>query len=97
MRFTGLAEVEFKRDPRNGQFKVLDINPRVGAGTHCPDVPVLISLSSLAPGQGDPVPRLRGRAGERWVLLSADLRVAIEEMLGGRLSLWTTCARFAAR
>src|SRR5579864_2635155 len=29
MRFTGLVEVEFKKDPRTGQFKLLDINPRV--------------------------------------------------------------------
>ena len=28
-RYTGLVEVEFKRDPRDGRFKVLDVNPRV--------------------------------------------------------------------
>ncbi len=27
--FTGLAEIEFKRDPRNNRWKILDINPRV--------------------------------------------------------------------
>jgi len=89
VRFHGLAEVEFKRDPRNGRFKVLDINPRVW-GWHTlskragVDFPYLLWL--LATGQ--PVPHLRGRAGERWVHLSADLRVAIEEILGGRLSWW---------
>jgi predicted ATP-grasp superfamily ATP-dependent carboligase len=30
---------------------------------------------------------LRGRAGERWVHHSADLRLAIEEIVAGRLSL----------
>ena len=89
VRFHGLAEVEFKRDPRNGRCKVLDINPRVW-GWHTlskragVDFPYLLWL--LATGQ--PVPHLRGRAGERWVHLSADLRVAIEEILGGRLSWW---------
>jgi len=89
VRFHGLAEVEFKRDPRNGRYKVLDINPRVW-GWHTlskragVDFPYLLWL--LATGQ--PVPHLRGRAGERWVHLSADLRVAIEEILGGRLSWW---------
>jgi D-aspartate ligase len=89
IRFTGLAEVEFKRDPRDGRFKVLDINPRVW-GWHTlsrragVDFPYLLWLLT----RGKPVPRLRGRAGERWVHLSADLRVAIEEILGGRLSLW---------
>ena len=33
MRYSGLAEVEFKRDPRNGRYKVLDVNARTWAGT----------------------------------------------------------------
>jgi len=33
LRYTGIVEVEFKRDPRDGKLKLLDINPRVGAGT----------------------------------------------------------------
>jgi predicted ATP-grasp superfamily ATP-dependent carboligase len=88
LRFTGLVEVEFKRDPRNGQFKVLDINPRVW-GWHTlsrragVDFPYLLWLLA----SGKPVPRLRGRAGERWVHLTADLRMAIEEIVRGRLSL----------
>jgi len=88
IRLTGLAEVEFKRDPRNGQFRVLDINPRVW-GWHTlsrragVDFPYLLWLLT----RGEPVPALRGRTGERWVHLSADLRMAIEEILGGRLSL----------
>ena len=88
MRFTGLAEVEFKRDPRNGQFSVLDINPRVW-GWHTlssragVDFPYLLWLLV----RGEPVPHLRGREGERWVHLIADLRMAIEEILRGRLSL----------
>jgi D-aspartate ligase len=88
LRLTGLVEVEFKQDPRNGQFKVLDINPRVW-GWHTlsrragVDFPYLLWLLA----RGDPVPHLRGRAGERWVHLSADLRMAIEEILAGRLSL----------
>ncbi len=87
LRFHGLAEVEFKRDPRNRRFKLLDINPRVW-GWHTlsrragVDFPYLLWL--LVTDQ--PVPHLRGRAGERWVHLSVDFRAAIEEILGGRLS-----------
>src|SRR5256885_6552685 len=29
LRFTGLVEAEFKKDPRDSQYKVIDINPRV--------------------------------------------------------------------
>jgi predicted ATP-grasp superfamily ATP-dependent carboligase len=88
IRFTGLAEVEFKRDPRDGRFKVLDINPRVW-GWHTlsrragVDFPYLLWLLA----RGKSVPHLRGRAGERWVHHSADLRLAIEEIVAGRLSL----------
>jgi D-aspartate ligase len=88
LRFTGLAEVEFKRDPRNGEMKVLDINPRVW-GWHTlsrragVDFPYLLWLLAI----GEPVPRARGRSGERWVHWTADLRMAIEEALAGRLSL----------
>jgi D-aspartate ligase len=88
VRFTGLAEVEFKRDPRSGQFKVLDINPRVW-GWHTlskragVDFPYLLWLLA----RGEPVPHSRGRAGARWVHWTADLRLAMEEIAVGRLSL----------
>jgi D-aspartate ligase len=89
IRFTGLAEVEFKKDSRDGRLKVLDINPRVW-GWHTlsrragVDFPYLLWLLA----RGEPVPHLHGRTGERWVHLSADLRMAIEEIFEGRLSLW---------
>ena len=88
LRFTGLAEVEFKKDPRNGQYKILDVNPRVW-GWHTLsrragiDLPYLLWLLL---GE-NPVPELRGRTGERWMHLSADLPVAFQEIRNGKLSL----------
>jgi len=86
-RFTGLVEVEFKRDPHNGQFKVLDINPRVW-GWHTLSVRAGVDFSYLLwlLVRGEPVPHLRGRPGERWIHTSADLRVAVGEILSGGFS-----------
>jgi predicted ATP-grasp superfamily ATP-dependent carboligase len=86
--FTGLVEVEFKEDLRNGEYKVLDVNPRVW-GWHTlsrragVDFPYLLWLLV----KGDPVPEARGRAGECWMHMSADLPMAFQEIRKGRLSL----------
>ena len=86
--FTGIAEVEFKRDIRDGQYKLLDVNPRVwGWHTLCQragvDFPHLLWLLV----KGEPLPEVRGRAGERWMRFSADLPMAISEIFKGRLSV----------
>ena len=87
-RFTGLVEVEFKKDPRNGQLKVLDTNPRVwGWHTLCTRAGVDFSYLLWLLARGGSIPRLRGRPGERWVHRTADLRVAVEEILSGGLSI----------
>lgn len=85
---TGIVEIEYKRDPRDNRFKLLDVNPRVwGWQTLCGragvDFPYL--LWQLVHGQ--PVPELKGRPGVRWVRMSVDLPTALREIVGGRLSL----------
>jgi D-aspartate ligase len=87
-RITGLVEVEFKKDPRNDRFLLLDVNPRVW-GWHTlskragVDFPYL--LWRLITGQS--VPEVRGRSGERWMRMATDVPMAIHEILNGRLSL----------
>jgi D-aspartate ligase len=88
LRWTGLVEVEFKRDPRDGGFKLLDVNPRVwGWHTLCAragvDFPHLLWLAL----RGCPVPTARARAGARWVRTTTDLPVVAREVLAGRLSV----------
>ncbi|HEY4816482.1 MAG TPA: ATP-grasp domain-containing protein [Candidatus Acidoferrum sp.] len=88
LRFTGLVEIEFKQDPRDGEFKLLDVNPRVwGWHTLCRragvDFPHLLWL--LMHGQTFPV--VHGRSGVRWMHTTADVPVALQEILKGRLSL----------
>jgi predicted ATP-grasp superfamily ATP-dependent carboligase len=87
-RITGLVEVEFKRDPRNDQFLLLDVNPRVW-GWHTlskragVDFPYL--LWRFVTGQS--VPEVHGRSGQRWMRMATDVPMAIQEILNGRLSL----------
>jgi predicted ATP-grasp superfamily ATP-dependent carboligase len=88
MRYTGLVEVEFKFDRRDGRYKLLDVNPRVWTwqglcGRAGVDFPYLLWRSI----HGEPVPELRGRPGVRWVRMSTDLAAAATEMRRGRLSL----------
>jgi D-aspartate ligase len=87
LRWTGLVEVEFKRDPRDGRHKLLDVNPRVwGWQSLCAragvDFPHLLWLAL----RGAPLPPVAARAGVRWVRTTTDLPVAVREILAGRLS-----------
>lgn len=87
-RFTGLVELEFKHDRRDGKYKLLDVNPRVWAwhslGRRAGvDFPYLNWLMV----QGEPVPETRARAGAAWLRLSSDLPAAIELIRAGQLSL----------
>jgi D-aspartate ligase len=88
MRYTGLAEVEFKYDRRDGRYKLLDVNPRVWTwhalcGAAGVDFPYLLWRSI----HGEPVAEVRGRPGVRWVRMSTDVAAAVSEMSRGHLSI----------
>ena len=84
--YDGSVELEYKRDPRDGVAKLLDVNARtwgyhslgVAAGV---DFPYLLYLDQL----GEPVPPVRAHAGVRWVRLTTDVPTAVIEILGRRL------------
>jgi predicted ATP-grasp superfamily ATP-dependent carboligase len=87
MRHTGLAEVEFKYDARDGRYKLLEVNPRVWtwhalcrrAGV---DLPYLLWRLM----RGEPVTECHGRPGAKWVRMTTDLAAAGGELLRGRLT-----------
>ncbi len=87
LSFTGLVQVQFKRDPRNGQFKLLDINPRIW-GSHTlsrrfgGDFPYL--LWRLI--HNEPVPEVRVPAGIHWVRAASDLRAGVIQIWNGQIS-----------
>lgn len=90
IRFTGIVEVEFKWDKRDGLYKLLDMNPRVwGWYTLCAGAGVDFSYLLWLMMQGEEVPTVRSIPGVGWIRFTADLPVAIGQMLKRRLSLGT--------
>ncbi|HJV64901.1 MAG TPA: FAD-dependent oxidoreductase [Geomonas sp.] len=86
--FTGLIEVEFKLDHRDGRFKLIDVNPRVW-GWHTLGARAGVDFSHLLWRQvkGDPFADLVGRPGVGWMYPVLDIPVAFKEIVQGRLSL----------
>jgi predicted ATP-grasp superfamily ATP-dependent carboligase len=85
--YYGLVEVEFKLDPRDGQFKLLDVNPRTwgyhslgpAAGV---DFPYLLYADQI----GKPVEECRGKPGMSWIRMLTDFPTGVIEVISGRLS-----------
>jgi D-aspartate ligase len=85
--FYGLVELEYKRDPRDGQYRLLDVNGRTW-GYHTigrragVDFPYLIFADQL----GEPTELVRGKAGIRWIRLLTDLPTGVLGILKGKLN-----------
>jgi D-aspartate ligase len=84
--YSGLAELEYKLDPRTGQFKLLDFNARTW-GYHTLGCAAGIDFPYLqfADQIGTPVKPARARVGRRWIRVVTDLPTAVTEIHRGRL------------
>jgi predicted ATP-grasp superfamily ATP-dependent carboligase len=86
--YDGLVEVEYKRDPRDGSFRLLDVNARtwgyhsLGAAAGV-DFPWL--LHRYQAGAGVPEQPVRTRPGVRWVRLATDVPNALRDVAAGTL------------
>lgn len=87
MEYTGLVEVEFKQDPRDGRFKLLDVNARVW-GWHTLGRRAGLDFPYLTWKfiHGDAISATRARPGVRWVRLSTDIPSAILAIRSGGLT-----------
>jgi len=89
INYYGLVELEYKLDPRDQQYKLLDVNGRTwgyhtlgfGAGV---DFPYMLFADQI----GEHVELRRGRPGVKWIRLITDLPTGIVEILGRRQNLW---------
>jgi len=90
INYYGLVELEYKLDPRDGQYKLLDVNGRTwgyhtlgcGAGV---DFPYLLFADQL----GAPVQPCRGKVGISWIRLITDVPTGVLEILRGHQD-WRT-------
>jgi predicted ATP-grasp superfamily ATP-dependent carboligase len=88
MGYYGLSEVEFMLDPKDGKYKLLEINARpwgwhtlaIAAGV---DLPYLVYLDIT----GQKVSPNGFATGVKWVRLMTDTPTALMEILKGRMKL----------
>ena len=91
--YYGLVELEYKLDPRDGQYKLLDVNARtwgyhsLGARAGV-DFPYLV----YADQAGEAIDTHHASPGVRWVRLATDLPTAAVEFAHGRLD-WRSYGR----
>jgi len=84
----GLVEIEFKRDARDGELRLLDVNVRAW-GWHAIGAAAGVDFPYLAyrVAMGLPVERAQGRSGVRWVRLTTDLPTSAKEIVRGRMKI----------
>jgi len=87
LAYTGVVEIEFKHDRRDGRFKLLDVNGRFwtwnGIGPLAGiDFPYLAWQQAL----GKTIEPGRGRPGVAWMHASRDFIAACQEMARGGLT-----------
>jgi D-aspartate ligase len=104
--YKGILDIGYRYDPRDGQYKLLDANPRLGAtfrlfvGHNGMDV----TRAQYLHFTGQPVPVSSICTGRKWILEDADLVSGVQYYRDGVLSLreWlgsyrglTECAWYA--
>lgn len=78
--YTGIAHVEFAQDPRDGEFRVLEVNTRLPvwaalAANRYLDLPRIV-YDDLSGREVAPLPTFRGNL--TWVYLAKDLHVSLQ-------------------
>jgi predicted ATP-grasp superfamily ATP-dependent carboligase len=88
INYYGLAEVEYKLDPSDGKFKLLDVNVRTW-GFHSLGAAAGVDFCYLlyADQVGEPVTPCHGRPGVGWIRMVTDFPTSLSGIVGGRLTV----------
>jgi predicted ATP-grasp superfamily ATP-dependent carboligase len=87
--YKGILDIGYRYDARDGLYKLLDVNPRLGAtfrlfvGHDGMDV----TRAEYLHFTGQPVPRSQLRTGRKWILEDGDLVSCIQYYRDGALKL----------
>jgi D-aspartate ligase len=90
MKYHGVIEIEFKRDARDGQYKLLDVNARtwgfhsIGAASGV-DFPYLVYADQM----GLPIEPVHATSGVGWLRLASDIPTVFRDMAHGSLDFRT--------
>ena len=93
LRFHGVSQVEFKRDPRDGRFCLMEVNARHwkwhGLAAACG---VNLSLAAYRDAIGEPFVAPRQTDGVKWIVANKDVPLALLEIAKRQRSAgWSTC------
>jgi len=90
INYYGLAEVEYKLDPRDGKYKLLDVNARTW-GFHALGSPAGVDFCYMlyADQVGERVESCRGRSGVGWIRMVTDIPTSVQGIFAGRLDAHT--------
>ena len=87
--YAGMIDIDFRFDRRDGQYKLLDVNPRLGASFR-----LFVSDDGLDTVRahylslsGQTVPPARARSGRKWLVEQRDLKASFRLMRKGRLGV----------
>lgn len=88
--FSGVLKMDFKRDLRDGQLYLLEINPRFNLWHHAGMVagvciPALVYADCVRPGSAQPPKTIRDDV--RWLSVRSDLSALLEYRRAGELSI----------
>jgi D-aspartate ligase len=88
INYYGLVEVEFKLDPRDSQYKLLDVNARTW-GYHSLGATAGVDFCSMLYDDqlGLPVAESRGEPGISWVRMATDIPAALVGLLSNDLDI----------
>ena len=84
--YHGLVELEYKRDARDGEYRLLDVNARTW-GYHSLGPAAGVDFPSLLfrEQMGETLLSVSARPGVRWIRLATDVPNAIRDIAAGTL------------